>query len=242
MSLIKAAKKKETLADVHHDQTDNFYDDFVDLSPPEFEFLEGEETQTPAAPTYPAIFNESLISPSTCAGQNTSKMSLRETFQPTQPNSSVETSIRGKAASQTTMLQQQLLLRRLLRRRQQWRWVLQKRQQQWRRGWHLEQLQQWPKQRPYSRFPHKQPLQEPPRPQTWSPTGLATERRLETVELQNPEFKKTHQDPPPFPAEDRDIERVSQDQLNMDLVQQKFYLTRQLLRFGMMVAEILQEM
>ncbi|XP_024132392.1 probable serine/threonine-protein kinase samkC [Oryzias melastigma] len=171
MSLFMAAMKKEAQADVHRNQTDNFFDDFQ----------EAGENQTPSAPTAqenPSVSNSSLgISPSASESQKTIKLSLTITFQPAQPKPSAGTSIRGKATSKTMVLQE--LLWRLKERR----WELQQKQQQ------LNQS-----------FPPKQPLQKPPQPQlqprsptpqTRSPTPQTTQQPNEeppTLEVkpQNP--------------------------------------------------------
>ncbi|XP_024135493.1 mediator of RNA polymerase II transcription subunit 15 [Oryzias melastigma] len=259
MSLFMAFKKKETQVDVHHNQTENVFDDF----------LEGGENQTPSAQTAqenPSVFDGSLgISPPASAGQKTSTLSLRKTFQPAQLKPSAGTSIKRKAASKTIL--QQLLLRLQHRR-----WQLQ--QQQWQQ-----------QQRPNPSFPPKQPLQKPPQPQpppqTWSPTCQTTQQpeeepptpeekpekqadlelqhqgrvrtrrvikkrkrkaTIKTFELQNPEFKKKRRDPAPFPAEDNDAPGVSEDPESDDLARQRFYLSIMMTRTLMMIVKFAQKM
>ncbi|KAF6715499.1 hypothetical protein FQA47_025115 [Oryzias melastigma] len=60
MSLFTNGKARETQADVHRIQTDNFFDDFIDLSQPELEFLGEVETQNRVVQKNPAVFTGPL--------------------------------------------------------------------------------------------------------------------------------------------------------------------------------------
>ncbi|RVE55460.1 hypothetical protein OJAV_G00236100 [Oryzias javanicus] len=210
MSLFMAAKKKrEIQADVHRNQTDNIFGDFIDLNQPEFDFLE-DGIQTHAAPMTeknPAVFSgSSEISPSPGAAEAFSSGGIR-------PEESRRANSGGSATTATPQPPQRKKHHQQQQRRQTPNPSFPPKQSV-QKPPHLQ-----PRPEPQLQTPVPQntqrPNEDPPLPEArpenqagaefQTPGGVQTtssakgRRRataLNTDELKNPKFKKARQDPP----------------------------------------------